>query len=913
MRSIDVLARGGSNGDRGQRNGEFQQNFRERDGDGDSARRGRFGDRGGQRGGRSPSPPASHLTIPCLSDRDTFRDRGGSRGGRGGFHAPSDTNEVPKTFGGWSDFKSSPSSFEAGERFADNELPKGPVQFVLSHLETGNDFFIQLLTKATELSSLSETLQKDFKDAPALASHAMKVDQACLAKSTDDCWYRARILTTGIAKVKVRFVDFGDTLDVDTRFVRQLAKKHCSIAPYAFRCTFEHLQVNDSLPITKLIDHCAEKQFDGSIKSKSIDEKYLLQSANLEKCLVEIDAVHPRADQSVKRVKCLIVHTDFDQRLFYVQDDDKAMDEIRGLVEQEADVAKELAADDVRLNSIVISTYEDAPYRAMVQSESDENANVYFIDYGNTNTCLKTTLKPCSERLQGYAHQAKRCRLFGVPSHELDRALKELEAQADSDETEILVVNQEENVHEVRVFVNGQCLNGKFGFVEKNETSGETDEQSSTATTVREQERTTCATGKRNNDEIASPVGNSVNPSTNAKRKKSVSDIETNPPKYHQGTLTHVDKTKPFVYIQLLPDCESNMDRINELIAKIVEQGQHNDSYQIGDHIIAQFNEDDNHYRARIESYSSSDQTYSVYFLDYGNVDDQVREDRLFSYSDDLKQIEPQAHGYFLENVTFQTWTSTVRSLVEAQKLNETVEFEFIDENKSIIHIQFDDDTRIYNAEKNKPKTFTANISGTNKDCFYIHILPEADSLICEMDELLQNHVKEHRTDAWSIDDRCMVFDSEQNQYFRGQILSMDDGRYDVQCIDYGNVMRGLAAEHLYLLTNDDLVKQPALARQCRLYGVNDDNQSKAVDELLQHVEPSERVTITVENDQNDQCMSVMLFRENNEIVNDQYQFDDHVKVRKTCSIEFNDGKGNVSQCYSFESIRRERDSINFS
>ena len=352
------------------------------------------------------------------------------------------------------------------------------------------------------------------------------------------------------------------------------------------------------------------------------------------------------------------------------------------------------------------------------------------------------------------------------------------------------------------------------------------------------------------------------------------------------------------------------MDRINDLIAKIVEQSQHNASYAIGDHIIAQFNEDDNHYRARIESYSSTDRTYSVYFLDYGNVDDQVREDHLFSYSDELKQIEPQAHGYFLENITVQTWTSTVRSLVEAEKLNETVEFEFIDENKSIIHIRFDDDgdSRIYNAEKNKPKTFTANISGTNKDCFYIHILPEADSLICEMDELLQNHVKEHRTDAWSIDDRCMVFDSEQNQYFRGQILAMDDGRYDVQCIDYGNVMRELADEHLYLLTNDDLVKQPALARQCRLYGVNDGNQSKAIDELLQHIDPSERVTITVENDQNDQCMSVMLFRENNEIVNDQYQFDDQGKVRWNIFVQSNEGvHGNVSQCYSFESIMRER------
>jgi hypothetical protein len=349
------------------------------------------------------------------------------------------------------------------------------------------------------------------------------------------------------------------------------------------------------------------------------------------------------------------------------------------------------------------------------------------------------------------------------------------------------------------------------------------------------------------------------------------------PIKYLQGTLTYIDKYEPFVYLQLLPESDSKLDHINELIATITKEDKHNSSYQIGDYIIAQYSVDDLYYRARIESYSSSAQNYTVYFLDYGNLDENVPLDHLYSYSNELEQIEAQAHKYSLENVNSQTWINIVRPLIDGN-LNDAIEFYFIDETKSIIHIKFDNEHQIYNT---KPKTLTANISGTTKDSFYIHICPDANSSICEMDELLQNHAKEHQiNNSWLINDLCIVFDNEQNQYFRGKILQIDNEKYSVQCIDYGNIINDITSDNLYLLTNEELLKQSPLARQCRLHGVNEKNQIKAIENVIKDISPTERVTITVENDQNDQCMFVMLFRENNEIVNDRYQSDCDLQVR---------------------------------
>jgi hypothetical protein len=140
------------------------------------------------------------------------------------------------------------------------------------------------------------------------------------------------------------------------------------------------------------------------------------------------------------------------------------------------------------------------------------------------------------------------------------------------------------------------------------------------------------------------------------------------------------------------------------------------------------------------------------------------------------------------------------------------------------------------------------------------------------MDELLQSYPKEHnQSNLWNINDLCIVYDSEQNQYFRGKILSIENEKYNIQCIDYGNILSNITNDNLYLLTNNELIKQNPLARQCRLYGVNDNDQYKAIEEIIKNINSTERVTITVENDQNDQCMFVMLFRENNEIVNDRY------------------------------------------
>ncbi|CAF4809477.1 unnamed protein product, partial [Rotaria sp. Silwood2] len=111
-------------------------------------------------------------------------------------------------------------------------------------------------------------------------------------------------------------------------------------------------------------------------------------------------------------------------------------------------------------------------------------------------------------------------------------AFKKLNEYIKIDNIEISIVNQDDDLYHVIIYIDNECFNEKFSkqsnIIDQHETTSDINDQSSTttATTVKEQERPMSITGKRNSEEISSPSGNSLNASMNIKRQKSESDTE---------------------------------------------------------------------------------------------------------------------------------------------------------------------------------------------------------------------------------------------------------------------------------------------------------------------------------------------------------------------------------------------------
>ncbi len=123
-----------------------------------------------------------------------------TRGGaRDSVQLSSDTHSTP-TLSGWSNKQSTTANFEAGDRFIENTIPKEAFKFVVSHVETANQFYIQLLSKGAELTALSEVLQNEYKQSPEENLTSFKVNQPCLAKSNDGCWYRGKEIEENSSK-----------------------------------------------------------------------------------------------------------------------------------------------------------------------------------------------------------------------------------------------------------------------------------------------------------------------------------------------------------------------------------------------------------------------------------------------------------------------------------------------------------------------------------------------------------------------------------------------------------------------------------------------------------------------------------------------------------------------------------------
>ena len=122
---------------------------------------------------------------------------------RGNYHSPTDDginklelssgfNKPIRSSNNLLNAQSKTAHFEAGDHFIETEVPKDAFKFVISHIETANDFFIQLLSKGDKLCALTDILQDEYKQSPQKDLNSTQINQPCLAKSPDGFWYRGK-------------------------------------------------------------------------------------------------------------------------------------------------------------------------------------------------------------------------------------------------------------------------------------------------------------------------------------------------------------------------------------------------------------------------------------------------------------------------------------------------------------------------------------------------------------------------------------------------------------------------------------------------------------------------------------------------------------------------------------------------
>lgn len=287
-------------------------------------------------------------------------------------------------------------------------------------------FYIQKTEDTDLINQVASDVEKlSLTDAPV---DSPMVGQACIAKFKDDgVWYRAEILSTTNGVISVRFIDYGNSTTVEKSELRHIDEQLNKIPPLAVPC--QHAASAAGLNLTDW----AVDEITMTVTNKSNGKAVVsLKNANGES-FVEAKSPEPsktiishigfdslksvaRACHQLGEFKGYLTHEVSQQKFFFQKTADTEL--IEKVTEQ---VAAESSCNSPLVSpadgQMCIAMFKDelddegAWYRALIMSAKDENAEVFFVDFGNSTYVNKKELLTISDDLGTISPLAVRCTL----------------------------------------------------------------------------------------------------------------------------------------------------------------------------------------------------------------------------------------------------------------------------------------------------------------------------------------------------------------------------------------------------------------------------------------------------------------------------------------------------------------------
>uniref|UniRef100_A0A8C7ZJC3 Tudor domain containing 6 n=1 Tax=Oryzias sinensis TaxID=183150 RepID=A0A8C7ZJC3_9TELE len=175
---------------------------------------------------------------------------------------------------------------------------------VVHHVISPSEFWIQTETHRKELDKLLANICHLHKGSVNTDVKDPTVGLYCVAKAKDDNFYRVSVCEVGNAKVKVFFVDYGNTEVVDKNDIRSLPLEFKELPKLALKCTLASVgptngRWNDSATefFTKVV---IDKLLNIQVKAKNADGY-----------VVQLTDPNAQSEQDVGRLMCNFGHAEW--------------------------------------------------------------------------------------------------------------------------------------------------------------------------------------------------------------------------------------------------------------------------------------------------------------------------------------------------------------------------------------------------------------------------------------------------------------------------------------------------------------------------------------------------------------------------------------------------------------------------
>ena len=516
-----------------------------------------------------------------------------------------------------------------------------PVDVVVTHVEkeTGN-FFVQVNDPDSKLDDLMEKIANYVAaNSGDSKTKTLKVGDACLAKYVDEVWYRGKILGSDRNGYKVFFVDYGNSDFVVRNNVLSVLDKFLTLPPQAYECELANVRaVGGGQWGTELLVQFEELVLEQTFVAQAISLKTnnvlvlsLFKDATMTTLAVErlisdgylqrLDAVLPYVHSGPSRSYKFLQLDNFtfeDVHISYCENPNKFCcillknsTALRKLMEELEITYRDAADDDYPLTSCCQDnpccakySEDDMWYRAIITSESPSPSGeitVRFVDYGNSESVLISSLMELNDRFLELPMQALECSLYGIkPSNEDEEwpqdAIEFFETMTNEKQLVSYLYKVTNNMAEVFLFDTSEET--------KDINFGEVMVESGKAIAVK-----------------SLKDYKKVNHSPHRKSSFGIIDLVPNTSK--AVIVTNIESPSDF-YCQLLTH-SSDLDKLMNDISQYYEALSDVDDTitlpQTGMMCCGRYTEDDGWYRALILASDVANRQVEVLYVDYGNTE----------------------------------------------------------------------------------------------------------------------------------------------------------------------------------------------------------------------------------------------------------------------------------------------------
>ena len=474
----------------------------------------------------------------------------------------------------------------------------------VSHINSLNDFYVQLVENSGKLDVLMETLDQHCASGSKVTS--VVKGQACAAQFSEDSgWYRASVIDIHGTSIKVHYVDYGNAEERTINNIQALPPDLLKDPPYAMQCSVPG--ASDQL-LTKFQSAVSDKNINAHFKTCNSGKWHLVISElEAEKGIGPVAVENEESQVTLTDInvvigqeyQCYVSHIE-DLREFYVQpcSNEANIETITNTLGEKYDSlasAQSLSKADLGTFCCALYIEDENWYRAEVsQVTSAGKVKVHFIDFGNYQDCESCVLKSIPKELLKYKKQAIRCELDNCSNGQTDvTSFSELVSD------KIVTIKFKEGSrfgYKVSVKIDGTLINEQFQSSEK---ARETVKAEGTITEIHRLE-----VGSRNDAVISFAIS-------------------------------------PYeFYVQLL-STQGKLDSVMEKLATAAEKGLAKTKPVRNLDCCTTFSEDGEWYRASIGAVTSDG--VDVHFMDFGNCE-KKHQDEIYELPSEIKKIPPLAY-----------------------------------------------------------------------------------------------------------------------------------------------------------------------------------------------------------------------------------------------------------------------------